>query len=205
MGFSRELLPDDLSNIRFLHAVGNAPNIDIYINGSRVAEDLGFSKISQYSTVSSGVYEVQIYNTGVYDSPLLSQNITFSPGSNYTISIATLENQLYFFKLRDDNIPHSTDATFLRFINLSANSPLLSLAMTNDNELFNDVEYLETTGYYPLSAGVYNFKLNISSYDSIQKNIRNISLKPKNFYTIYIIGLINSDPIIGYLFVEDLK
>lgn len=205
MDFLREALPENNSHIRFLHAIGTAPNVDIYLTGSIVAENLGFSKISPYSSLPPGDYEVQIYPTGVYDSPLLTQKITLSPDSNYTTSIVTLENQLFLLKLRDDNIPHSTASTFLRFINLSPTAPLLSLAMSDDKGLFNDVEYLETTGYYPLSAGKYDLKLLFASDASTPKNIRNISLDSMNFYTIYIIGLFNASPIIGYLFVEDMK
>lgn len=205
MKFLRESLPEDGSNIRFIHAIGTAPNVDVYINGFMVAENLGFSKVSKYSSLAPGDYEVQIYITGVYDSPLLTQKIILSPGSNYTTSIVTLENELFLLRLRDNNIPHDTDSTFLRFINLSPNSPLLSLSINDSSGLFNDVEYLETTGYYPLSAGIYDFKLSFGSYESPPKNIRNISLEPKTFYTIYIIGLFNLDPTIGYLFIEDMK
>lgn len=208
MDFLRESLLETKSRIRFLHAIGTAPDVDVYLNGSIVAKGLGFSKFSRYLSWPSGYYEVQIYPTGVYDSPLLTQKITLSPGSNYTTSIVTLENQLFLFKLRDDNIPHSNDSTFLRFINLSPNAPLLSLAMSNDKELFNDVEYLETTGYYPLSAGIYDLELLFSIFsinEYMPKNIRNIALSPNNFYTIYIIGLFNSTPPLGYLSVEDMK
>ena len=80
---------------------------------------------------------------------------------------------------------------------------MLSLALPNGVTLFNQAEYLETTGYYPLSAGIYNFEVLLGSSQVTTKFIKNITLDVSRFYTIYIIGLFNDKPPIGYLFVDD--
>lgn len=205
MNFFRESSKGSKSNVRFLHAVGNAPNVDVYINGAIISENLAFSKLSQYNTLSSGDYDIEIFSTGTSDSPLLTRNITLSPGSSYTIPIVTVDNELYLFRIKDNEITNNNDSAFLRLINLSPNSPLLSLTSSNNNGLFDEAEYLETSRYYPLEEGVYNFKLIILPKESISKNIRNINLQSERFYTIYILGLYNSTPPLGYLFVEDKK
>lgn len=92
---------------------------------------------------------------------------------------------------------------FLRFIHLSPNSPLISLSLSNDEILFNNVEYLETTGYYPLSPAIYDFKVTFSSFAGLIKYINDKKLTNGRFYTIYIIGLLNKEPKLGYLLVED--
>lgn len=197
-------LPRVNSNIRVLHAVAKAPNIDLYVNGSLIISNLAFGKISNYTVLTPGEYKFQIYRSGTYDKPLLSQNIDLVPNANYTISIVNLSNNLYFFKLKDDNVPLTITQTFLRFINLSPNAPLLSLGLPNGTVLFNGVEYLETTGYYQLSSGIYNFEVLLGSSEITAKYIKNITLDIGKFYTIYIIGLFNDKPPLGYLFVEDL-
>lgn len=150
--FSKSL-PRIETSVRILHAVPNAPNVDIYLNGSLIASNLAFGKISEYMQISPGEYEFQLYPTGTYDKPLLSQNIQLISNSNYTVSIVTLANNLFLFRLKDDNVPSSKSQSLLRFINLSSNAPLLSLALPNGVTLFNEAEYLETTGYYQLSPG----------------------------------------------------
>lgn len=197
-------LPRVNSNIRVLHAVAKAPNIDLYVNGSLIISNLAFGKISNYTVLTPGEYKFQIYRSGTYDKPLLSQNIDLVPNANYTISIVNLSNNLYFFKLKDDNVPLTRTQTFLRFINLSPNAPLLSLGLPNGTVLFNGAEYLETTGYYQLSSGIYNFEVLLGSSEITAKYIKNITLDISKFYTIYIIGLFNDKPPLGYLFVEDL-
>lgn len=200
--FSKSL-PRIETSVRILHAVPNAPNVDIYLNGSLIASNLAFGKISEYMQISPGEYEFRLYPTGTYDKPLLSQNIQLISNSNYTVSIVTLANNLFLFRLKDDNVPSSKSQSLLRFINLSSNAPLLSLALPNGVTLFNEAEYLETTGYYQLSPGIYNFEILLGSSQITTKYINNITLDGGKFYTIYIIGLFNDKPPLGYLFVDD--
>lgn len=134
------------SNIRILHAVPTANPIDIYANGNLIASNVSFGKLTKYSALPAGNYQFQLYAAGTYDTPLLSQDITTIHGSNYTISVVTLQDNLYLFRLKDDNVPSTKIYTFLRFINLSPNSPLLSLSLPNNIELFNSVEYLDVNG-----------------------------------------------------------
>ena len=200
--FSKSL-PRIETSVRILHAVPNAPNVDVYLNGSLLTSNLAFGKISKYSVFSPGEYEFQLFPTGTYDKPLLSQTVQLIANANYTVSIVTLSNDLYLFRLKDSNIPATKSQASLRFINLSSNAPLLSLALPNGVTLFNQAEYLETTGYYPLSAGIYNFEVLLGSSQVTTKFIKNITLDVSRFYTIYIIGLFNDKPPLGYLFVDD--
>ena len=188
------------SNIRILHAVPTATAIDIYANGNLIARNVSFSQLTKYSALPAGSYQFQLYAACTYDKPLLSQDI-----SNYTISVVTLQDNLYLFRLKDDNVPSTKISTFLRFMNLSPNSPLLSLSLPNNTELFNSVEYLETTGYYMISSGIYNLQVTIASDESVKKYINNISFDNGNFYTIYIIGLFNDTPKLGYLLTVDYQ
>lgn len=200
--FSKSL-PRIETSVRILHAVPNAPNVDVYLNGSLITSNLAFGKISKYSQLSSGEYEFQLFKAGTYDKPLLSQNIQLIANANYTVSIVTLSNNLYLFRLKDDNVPINKSESFLRFINLSSNAPLLTLRLPNGIILFNQAEYLETTGYYQLSPGIYNFEILLGASESPTKYIKNITLDGGKFYTIYIIGLFNGKPPLGYLFVDD--
>lgn len=201
--FSKSLPRVD-TNIRIIHALPNAPNVDVYVDGSLLTSNLSFGKISKYITLTSNEYEFQVFITGTYDKPLLSQNIPLIANANYTISIVELDNNLFLFRLKDSNIPFNKSQTFLRFINLSSTSPLLSLSLPNGIILFNEAEYLETTGYSHLSSGIYNFEVILGSSDISAKYIRNLTLNNGKFYTIYIIGLFNGKPPLGYLLTDDL-
>ena len=104
--FSKSL-PRVETGVRILHAVPNAPNVDVYLNGSLITSNLAFGKISKYMQIPPEEYEFQLFRAGTYDKPLLSQNVQLIANANYTASIVTLANNLYLFRLKDDNIPVS--------------------------------------------------------------------------------------------------
>lgn len=198
-------LPNVNSHIRILHAFPKAPNIDVYANGLLIAKDIAFSKSSKYFSLTPNNYEIQIYKSGFYDTPLYSQTISLNGSQSYTICVVPLSDEIYFLILKDGNVPATPTPSFLRFINLSPNSPLLSLSLPNNIILFNSVEYLETTEYYKLSSGIYNFEVTIASDEFISKYIKNVTLDNGNFYTIYVIGLFRDEPKLGYLLLQDVK
>lgn len=201
----RQNLPNLQSKIRFIHAVPSAPAVDVYLSGMPMGKNLAFSDITCYENISPGNYELQLYTAGTYDKPLITRNIDITPNSSSTTNIVTLGGNLDIFTLNDANVKDKVKIgnCFLRFIHLSPNAPLISLSLANDIILFNNVEYLETTGYYPLSPAIYDFKVTFSSFAGLAKFINDKKLTNGKFYTIYIIGLLNREPKLGYLLVED--
>ena len=202
----RASLPNLTSQIRILHAAAGAPNIDIYANGKMIVDNLSFSDITNYITVEPDNYKIEVYESGKKDTPISSEDIVLLPQTYSTSSMVLDESSLVTFTLIDGKVTKNTKAANLRFINLSTDSNLISLKLPNGKTLFNDVEYLETTNYYELSAGNYDFILSIqeSSNYSTNKIINNLSLASNKFYTLYIIGLLDGNPQIGYLLTIDM-
>lgn len=203
MNLSRETLPDLKISIRIIHALPKTGPIDVYANGQPIAKGLLFGKFSNYVQLDSGSYEIQLYPAGLYDNPILTQNVDFLPRSSSTISVITLDDTINLFVLTDSNSGHNIANSFVRFINLSPNSPLLTLSLSNGSPIFSSVEYVETTGYYPLSPGIYNFRVTFSLTEAISKFISQLRLINGQFHTIYIIGLLNDTPKLGYLVLTD--
>ena len=203
----RESLPSLSGSLRLFHAAANAPSVDVYSNGSLISENLSFGMMTDYMDFPVGNYEIQVYNSGTYDNPLYSETIEIIPNEIVTLNLILLESTLSIFSLKDASSSSSTGPlSFLRFINLSPNAPLLTLSLPNDEKLFNSVEYLETTGYYTLSPGIYNFLLTASEASFAEKFINDLNLRSSSFHTIYVIGLIDKlQPPFGYYFANDGK
>ena len=116
------------SNIRILHAVPMATAIDIYVNGNLIARNVSFSQLTKYSALPAGSYQFQLYAACTYDKPLLSQDIAITHGSNYTISVVTLQDNLYLFNISFDNGNFYT----IYIIGLFNDTPKLGYLLTVD-------------------------------------------------------------------------
>lgn len=196
-------LPRIKTNIRFLHAAAGADAVDIYANGNKLSSNVKFSNITPYEEVTPDKYEIRIYKSGTYDTPLFTENLELVPNEILTICIVLLESTPTLLKLKDATNASINMLSFLRFINLSPNAPLLTLSLPGGDTLFNGVEYLETTGYYTLSSGLYNFLLDSTDGSIDRSYIPNVTLGPDTHHTIYILGLTDDKPRLGSLVVED--
>ena len=196
-------MPNLQSKIRFIHGIPTAPAVDVYLDGEVSFKNLKFSDITCYENISPGKYKIKIYAAGTYDNPLISKDIDILPTKTLSISIVALTDSVDIFVLNDSNVKKETTSSALRFIHLSPNTPLISLLLPNDMVLFSNVEYLESTGYYTLSPAIYDFKVSFSGASGLYKYINNKTMNAGKAYTIYIIGLLNKTPTLGYLLVED--
>ena len=192
------------SNVRILHAISNGPNVDVYASGNLIATNIPFGEVSDYKILNYGEYELQIYKAGTYDSPLYTEQIYIYPKTFNTLSIISSDNSPSILQLKDStSVSEGSTYTFLRFLNLSPTAPLLSLSLSNNDVLFDSVEYQETTGYYPLSPGIYDLKVQLDPAQGIYKLISDLTLSPGKFYSIYIVGVFNGNPELGYVFIQD--
>lgn len=202
MTLFNEYLPRINGKVRFLHAAPAAGNVDIYSNDKLLYSNLSFGLVTNYIEIPANTYKVAIYDSGNHDKPLISESVSISPDSIQTIAVTYEDKKVAFF-IADDSEPLTNKLlSYVRFINLSPKSPPLSLRLPVGTVMFNESPYLETNSYYPLSPGIYNFVL-ASSDGSFEKYINNVRLKPGLFVTIYIVGLLNKTPRIGYILTKD--
>src|SRR4051794_7752967 len=75
------------AQVRFLHTSTDSPNVDVYVNGSRVIKDLAFKQVSQFLTLKAGKYHIDIYPAGNMVETVLNKNITIEDGNSYTLTI----------------------------------------------------------------------------------------------------------------------
>jgi len=199
----RNNLPEVKSKIRFLNASSLNTGIQIYVDENLIVESMNFSDITDYKMISPGIHIIKVYLKENPEKPTLEKMIDVAPNSNYTVSIVDVKEALDNLILKDGTEDKTKINSHLRFINLSKNAPLMSLSLLNDIVLFDNVEYLETTNYYDLSSAIYNFKITFLDNTIIAKTISNKLLENGKFYTIYVLGLLNGNPPMGYLMVED--
>ncbi|MBE6062425.1 MAG: DUF4397 domain-containing protein [Clostridium butyricum] len=199
----KDSLPRLDGKIRFLHAIPDAPSVDVYANGKLIYSNLSFGQITNYISIAPGTYNIKLLKTGTTNNDVFSDSINITPNSISTVAVTYENNEIEYFTIDDSHIPESNPMlSFIRFINLSANAPLLSLSIPSGIVFFNQASYLETNGYYPTSPGIYDFI--VSSADgNFNKYISSLNLTPNLFITIYIIGSYISSPSLGYILIKD--
>lgn len=187
-------LPASTSYARIFHAVPKAPAVDVYLNNKIVAKNLGFGNFTNYLSLESGHYQVQVFTAGSGTDLLLKETLYVNPSSIYTIAAIGYISKIELLPILEPRGPLIPGRFFIRFGHLSPNSPSVDLTLNDGRKLFTNVTYKKITGYIPLVQGGYNFKLLASSTGDLVLNIPNINLLGNRFYSIYAIGLLGEKP-----------
>ena len=198
----RESLPKIKGHIRFIHAIPDAPGVDIYLDNKLIFTDLSFGNTTNYIAITPGTYSVKLFVSGTKNNPLITESLQIAPDSVSTVNITYENNEIAFFSIDDTHNMYNPFLSYVRFINVASTAPLLSLTLPDGRVLFNETSYLETNDYYPISSGIYNFIVSTADGD-FNKYISNVKLDKNFFITIYMIGLYKKKPPLGYILVRD--
>ncbi|MDF2503012.1 DUF4397 domain-containing protein [Clostridium sp.] len=191
-GYFRETSP--VSYMRLLHASPNSPAVDIYFNDTKLAENLSYEEFTDYLSIEPGNYTIKVYPRGNTDNLITSTDLTIAPNSISTIGvIGTLPN-VSLLPMSEPKGPTIPGKLFLRFGNLSPNSPNLNLTLANGTVIFRNIAYKSVTDYASLRPGIYHFQLRDSETNKIILDAPNIRLRENRFYSIYSVGLLGGKP-----------
>ncbi|MDJ1433505.1 DUF4397 domain-containing protein [Halostagnicola sp. A-GB9-2] len=72
------------TGIRVAHFSPDAPNVDVYLAGDAVLEDVPYRTVSGYLAVDAGTYPVEITAAGDPETVVFDQEVTIEQGTIYS-------------------------------------------------------------------------------------------------------------------------
>lgn len=123
------------SQVRVVHAISNAPALDVNINKTKVFTNIAFGGVQPtppaYTKVASGGVTIQAFNTGTTTNPIFGANgvtASFSSSSQYTIVLAGMlngagANAPAALQITDNNAAPTSGNVEFRIIHASPSSP----------------------------------------------------------------------------------
>lgn len=199
---NNENIKNNISFIRFLHAVPNTPpvNVDIYVNNKPVVKNLKYEDFTEYIPTKSGVYSIQVYPSGNRTEQLLDIRITTEPDKIYTLAVIGTVSDIELEVFEDYQIKDENTA-FMRFANISPTNTAFNVSI-DDIPVVYDLQYLEVTDYLAVSEGKHTLRISTENGVTVVSH-PNMVLKNGNIYTSYIVGLIEEPPEVQVLIPLD--
>ncbi|TWE06083.1 uncharacterized protein DUF4397 [Neobacillus bataviensis] len=190
------------AQVRFLHTSPDSPNVDIYINGSRVIKDLAFTKVSQNLRLKAGKYHIDIYPAGNMIDSVLNKNLTVEEGKSYTLTtIDSVKKMRLLVFLNHPEVP--INEAKVRFIHLSPDSPALDIAVKERDVIFPMVQYKQATEYLGLTPMTVDLEARTAGSKDLLLPLTKASFKPNESYTIVFLGLSQDKPELQYISIKD--
>ncbi|MEH6942611.1 DUF4397 domain-containing protein [Bacillus sp. JJ722] len=181
------------AKVRIMHAAPDAPNVDVYINGTRILKDFPYKKITDYLPLPQGRYQIDIYPTGNLVSTVISRKVEVQNGKVYTLAATGEGKNLRLLTFEDNpNVPYG-EAKF-RVIHLSPDAPPVDIAVKHGDVIFPNVSYRKATNYLGVTPMHVDLEAREAGTNTVVLELPAIDLKPNTVYSIYIIGSVDGTP-----------
>lgn len=149
---------DDNAWVRVVHASPDAPNVDVWVDGSVVLTDIPFTAVSDYLELAPGEYNVQVTATGD-TAPVIDADLTLEAGTAYTVAATGTLAEITPVVLTDDTATLSGQAK-LRIFHASPSAPAsVDIAVAGGPVLVEELGYGEASGYLAVDPGDYEVEI----------------------------------------------
>ena len=185
---------DNGSYLRVFHASPDAPAVDVYANGTKLAANLFYSQFTEYVPVPAGRYHVRVFPAGQTMNPVIDTYVDIFPETIITAAAVGRLAEITLLPILDPVIPIPPGAANLRFSHLSPNAPAVDVVLPDGTQLFSNVGYKQVTNYTAVNPGTYSIFVRPAGTGQNVLYVPNITLTGNRFYTIYAIGLVGDIP-----------
>jgi len=192
--------PTDTANVRVAHVSPDAPNVDVYVDGDAVLEDVPFGTVSDYLAVPAGVRQVEITAAGDPDTSVFYDVVTVEADTDYTVAAAgeiSMGGSEAFapIVLEDDNSEVGSNDARLRAVHVSPDAPDVDItAAGGDVVLFDGVAFGESgTTIVEASDYTVEIRADTDSNDGDVVADFDVSLNGGTVYTAFAAGYLTPD------------
>jgi len=183
------LSSEEGARIRVIHAVSDAPPVDVMLNSTEVFTNVGFADATDYTDASTGPYIVTLraHSDG---TPLISDSAVFTD-SDYTLAAAGTSATLDLLKLLDDNSAPAVGMVRARLVHLLPGAPAVDIAIEDGPVLLSDVGFKEASDYVEIAAGTYDVEIRLAGTDMVL-DTTTLAVEPNRVYTVFAIGTLDN-------------
>ncbi|MFB6218479.1 MAG: DUF4397 domain-containing protein [Halobacteriaceae archaeon] len=181
--------------LRVAHASPDAPNVDVYVDGSKVLSDVPFRAVSDYLEVPADSYRVTVTAAGDPDAVVFDGELTLD-SEDYTVAaIGELsEGTFRPLVLEDNNGVVFGDSARVRLVHASPDAPAVDVTVAGtDITLFDGVAFRESGGYVEVPAGDYTLEVRPATEDDDGPVVASfdVSLESGDVYTAFAEGYLS--------------
>ncbi len=194
--------------VRVLHASPDAPQVDVYVNGDKVAplSGLSFGDLSEYLAVPGGTYAIKVCATAdATICPIDVPALAIAAGKHYTIAatnaLATIEAKV----LVDDPSPKAGKVQ-VRVAHFSADTPAVDV-LTQDKsaKVVENIAYPNATDYLTLDPGTYDLIVCANADNTVcPLDPGPLDLAAGTSYTVFAIGSLTGETLTAVVGVDGM-
>jgi hypothetical protein len=179
-----------VAGLSIVQASPTTETLDFYVDNTRAAFDLAYTKKIDYLNLFPGNRKLSITKKGIQTS-LLSEQLTLKDYIGYSLFIVDKLETVKFLLLEDDLSKPSAGKAKVRFVNLSPDAPALNLAIGGkETDLVTNKLFKEYSTFTEIDAAPkVTFNVKNKETGVLETSIADIKIEAGAIYTIWVKGL----------------
>lgn len=186
------------ADVRVIHAVPDAPAVDVYVDDELVYEDVEFGNASDYESVPTGNQTVTVTPANDSDTVVFEDEIEVESGQA-TVAVGgelTEDGEnVSALALTDDADPAENESA-VRLAHLAPDAPAVDVTVNETGDvLFDDVEFENATEYETVPAGEYELEVRNATEDDDGEVVETVNVTVENgtAYTAVATGYLDTE------------
>lgn len=182
------------SRVRVAHLSPDAPNVDIYVNGTKTLSNVPYKTVSDYLTVPSGNYRFAVRPAGApaKSKAVIVTDAVLYPNKDYTVAainvLAEIEGAIY----EDDNSAPVVGETKVRVLHASPDAPAVDIAVKNGPVLIKELRFSDVSENVAVRAGTYDLEVRVANTNTVALALPGVALEAGKIYTVFAVNKVAS-------------
>jgi len=133
-----------MANVRVAHLSPDAPNVDVYVDGDTVLEDVPYRAVSDYLELAPDTYTVMITAAGDPNTVVFEDDLEITDGAFTIAALGELSetNQSFAPAVLEDDITDPGDNARVRLVHASPDAPAVDVTVGDgETVLFEDAAF----------------------------------------------------------------
>jgi len=188
------------ARVRVSHMSPNAPNVDVYVDGDAVLEDVPFGATSGYLEVPVGEREVEITPAGDPDTAVFSGGVPVEADTDYTVAAVgeigdDADEEFKPLVLEDDNSDPGDGSARVQVVHASPDAPAVDVTVAASGDAIFDGVSFGDSGAVEVPAGDYTLEIrgDTDGNDGDVVAAFDVSLEGGEVYTAFASGYLTPD------------
>jgi len=189
--------------VRVAHLSPDAPNVDVWIDGSKKLTNVPFKAVSGYLELTEGAHQVAVTPTGATTPKVIDASVTVEGGKAYTVAATGVLASIQPLVLVDDLVPPPSGQAKVRFVHTAPDAPAVDVAVRGGAVLFSNVSFRGFDGYDALPNGTYDLDVRVAGTATVALPVDDVTLTAGYNYTVFAVGLLGNGslsalPVVDY-------
>jgi hypothetical protein len=187
--FATSASAQNMNMVRVMHASPDAPNVDVFVNGTAVLTDVPYFALSSYLPLADGTYQIAVAPAGAgTDASVIVGDLSVEGGISATVAAVDFVSNIEAVVYEDNNSPVEAGKARVRVMHLSPNAPAVDVKLAGTDTVvlagpaFKDAAYLE------VDAGTYSFDISPAGSSAVVFTTPSLKFESGWVYTLVASG-----------------